>query len=181
MKTSKTHTGNEYVTVSLHLKIQGKTVRRKVRNYINRRSETSAFTLEDLGQILFMWERMFSGGTTYSMDGLLQSLEKIMPKRNNETAQEVFEKYWINLEKTLSEDFEEQNSGNGPIFKMKGDYLKYCIGSLTEHFSRESLPTKHAFLYWMIKYVFNDSFDEIKEDLKKTPVYIKKFVDSQMK
>jgi hypothetical protein len=173
----------EFLRVSIHMMIDGELINMKKVKY-QRGSETIACTLDDLGRIIFMWERMFSGGSTYAMDGFLQKAEKKLPKKNNETAQSVFEKYWINLEKTINQEFEELNKGdNDPdatLFPEVNDYLTFLISQECRGFNLAPLPIQYGFLYWLFKYVMNGSIDEIQTEINNVPDYIKEIVDNKI-
>lgn len=182
IKTEKS--GNtEFLTVSIHMEIGGKLGRRKEKKYYSRGRETHAFTLDDAGRIIFMWDRMFNGGSTYAYDGLMQELEKKLPKRNNETAEEVFKKYWVNLKETINQEFEEINKGEKgeyALFPVEGDYLIFCLSEAINGFERQPLPVKYGFLYWFHKYLFKGSFEELQDDLNNIPQTIKDLIDANV-
>jgi len=175
----------ECISISIHMEIDGKFENGYKKTY-NRGTESWAFTLDDFAHIIFLWERKFFGGTTYAMDGLLQEAEKKLPKKDGETAQSVFEKYWVNLEKTINDEFILLNQGEGEgnkkytLFPAEGDYLKYCISNNLNSFTQSPLPVKYAFLYFLHKYIMNSSIDELKADLNKVPDYIKKIVNDMV-
>lgn len=175
----------EFVTVTLSLKVDGKLARSKKKTYYAHSRGSYAFTLEDFARIIFMYDDYFSvSGSTYAYDGLLQKMEKKLPKRKDETAKSLFEKYWVNLRKTIDDEFLEFNKGDKnknmqfPLYPEEGDYLKMCFVSSAENFNRRPLPVKYAFLYWFYKYVMNSSMKEIKDDLNNVPKEIKKMVDN---
>jgi len=173
----------DYLTVSIHMRVDGKIMRRKEETYYGRARETHAFDLDNFAQIIFMYEKMFCGGSTYAYDGLLQKMEKKLSKKDGITAESVFQKYWVNLEKTINDDFEEKNKGdNGEyaIFKQEGDYLKYGIVCHCDSFNRSALPIQYGFLYWLYKYVMNGSMDEMKKELENVPQSIKDLVDNHL-
>ncbi len=175
------------VTVSAHLKINGVFLNGWRKEY-RRGRETYAFTLDDFARIIFIYEGFLGSGSTYAMDGLLQQAEKMLPKKGDETAQQVFEKYWLNMVETVNAEFELLNKGQGKsekpgdfkLYPEQNDYLKFCTASLCRSFSRSALPTKYAFLYWFYKYVMNESMDEVKTEIEATPEYIKKIVDNDI-
>lgn len=173
---------NEYLTVSIHLKVNGKLKRLQKKTYYGRGRETNCYTLDDFARTIFMWEHIFDGSSTYAYDGLLQEMEKKLPKKEGETAESVFQKYWVNLRKTIDEDFLEKNKGEGDkkyaFFPVEGDYLKYCIATQCESFNKATLPVKYGFLYWFYKYVMNGDINEIEADLNNIPNEIKKLVDT---
>lgn len=172
----------EYLTVALQLKVDGRVVRSKKRTYYGRTKNTHAFTLDRFAKIIFMYDHIFGGGLTYAYDGLLQTMEKKLPKKDNETAESVFRKYWISFKETIDKEFVENNKGKknkeNEIFPEDNDYLKYCIFSICENFEKQPLPVKYGFLYWFYKYAMNSSIEEIKKDLENIPSEIKNIVDS---
>lgn len=176
---------DDFVRISLNMKVDGKIVRRRQRTYYARGRETLAFTLEDFASILFMWDKMMGAGSTYVMDGLLQKMEKVMPKRNSETAEELFQKYWVSYQDTLNKKFEELNKGDKnekfPLFPEAGDYLLFRVGDLCDAFVTAPLPIKYGFLHFLHKYVMNESIDEYKKDIDNIPAQIAKMVDGLVK
>lgn len=173
----------ESVSVTVRFEIAGN-LRYGYSRLYRRGRETCAFTLDDIANIIYMWDNMLGAGSTYAMDGLMQELEKILPKKDDETAQSVFEKYWINPRKWIDEEFEKINSGKvGGEFNpwpAKGDYLKYLVARKCESFWKAPLVVKQGFLYWMFKYLENSSWDEMKADLDSVPQYIRNLVDNEI-
>jgi|GEM_PF-4577972 hypothetical protein len=173
----------DHITVSIHMKVDGKLMNMKEVTY-ERGRETGGFTLDSLARLLFMWEHRFSSGSTYLMDGLLQEAEKKLPKEDNETAQSVFEKYWINWEKTMNEEFEKLNQGDNesefPLWPEKNDFLIFEIWQLLHNFSRNTMPVKYGFLYWFHKYIMHSDINEYLSDLNNIPDFIKEIVDEKI-
>ncbi len=172
----------DYLTVSIHLKVDGVIKRTKKKTYYGRGSETYCYTLDDFASTIFHWEKMFSPHSTYAYDGLLQQMEKKLPKKDGETAESVFQKYWVNLKQTINKDFEDKNKGEGAkeyaMFPVEGDYLKFLIASNCQDFNNAPLPVKYGFLHWFFKYVMHGSIEEFKADLNNIPEEIKKLVDT---
>lgn len=171
----------EYLTVSVILKVNGKIKRLRKKTYYGRRSESHCFNLNDFAQVIFMWDKIFSRqGSTFAYDGLLQEAAKKLPKKDGETAESVFNKYWVNLNETIEADFLSKNKGGKGnfLFPVENDYLKYLSFTMCNSFSRNPLPVKYAFLYWFFKYVMNGSIKEIEAELNNVPDDIKKMVDS---
>lgn len=172
----------EYVTVSFNITIDGKFASGWKKKY-KRGRETYAFTLDDFASIVFMYDTMIQSGSTYAMDGLMQEAEKMLPKKDKETAQSVFEKYWINLPKTINEEYEERNKGIKGDFSpwpAENDYLKYCLRNKISGFINAPLPVKYGLLHYLYKYCFNSSIDEIKADLNNIPQSIKDIIDNEL-
>lgn len=171
----------EHVTVSLHLKVDGKLKRLKKKTYYGRKLETSCFTLDDFANIVFSWDKIMNTGSTYAYDGLMQEMEKKLPKKENETAESVFLKYWVKSKETINKKFLEINKGGldelNPFFPAENDYLKYCISNLCGHFDNQPIPVQYGFLYWFYKYVENSSIKDIEKDLNMIPDEIKNMVD----
>jgi hypothetical protein len=174
----------EYLKVSIHLKVDGAIKRSEEKTYYARGKESACYTLDDFARTVFMWDHIFNGGSTYAYDGLLQEMEKELPKIEGETAESVFQKYWVNLKKTINEDFVKKNKGDSTdkysIFPEEGDYLKYSIASLCQSFERSPLPVKYGFLHYFFKYIMNESIKEVQVDLNKIPKEIKKLVDNHL-
>jgi hypothetical protein len=171
----------EFIRVSIHLKVDGKIARSQQKTYYARGRETHCFTFNDFARVIFMWDQRFDGSSTYAMDGLMQKMAKKLPKKKNETAESVFQKYWVNLEKTINEDFIRINKGGKQKylpFPEENDYLKYSIITICENFQRMPLPVKYGFLYWFYTYVMNNSIEEIKKDIENIPDSIKQIVES---
>lgn len=127
--------------------------------------------------ILFMWNKIFSPSTAHIYD-VLKDIEKKLPKKNNETADDIFQKYWVCLKETINEEFKERNKGdvNCPIYKVKNDYLKHCITSICNNFNNAPLPVKYGFLWWFYKSVMNSSIKEIEEEISNVPEEIKEII-----
>ena len=180
IKSPRNKPKNDFVRVSIHMMIDGFITPMKEVEY-ERGRETVSYTLEDLGRIIFFWEKMFCGGITYAMDGFLQKAEKKLAKRDNETAQSVFEKYWINTDKSAEDEFNELNKGGeDSIFPALNDYLLYGLASKCESFSDSTMLMKQGFLYWLFNYVFNGEFQEMADDLNQIPESIKELVDNRL-
>lgn len=170
----------EYINVSIHMKIDGELINLKEVRY-ERGRETYCFTLDDLAHIVFTWERMFCGTSTHAMEGYLQKAEKELTKKDNETAQSCFEKYWLNDKETIEKEFEQNNNNSSSnIFPVKNDYLRWSISQICRNFNNLPLPVKYGFLYWFHKYVMNSSISEIEADIKQVPDYIKHIVDNEI-
>ena len=170
----------EFLRVSIHMMIDGFIIPMKDVEY-ERGRETVAYKLEDFGRIIFFWEKMFCGSSTYAMEGFLQKAEKKLAKRDNETAQSVFEKYWINTDKTAEYEFNELNKGGeDSMFPALNDYLLYGLASKCESFSKSTMLMKQGFLYWLFNYVFNGEFQEMADDLNQIPESIKELVDNRL-
>lgn len=174
----------EYLKVSVHLKIEGKLKRSHQRFYYGRGSETAAFTLDDFARIIYMWDHIFCGGTTYAYDGLLQEMEGKLPKKDGETAKSVFQKYWINLKDTINKEFETYNKGEGQgkykLWPEEGDYLIHEIHNACKRFNNSALPIQYGFLHWFFKYVLNGSMKEFEAELNNIPEEIKTLVDTKI-
>jgi len=181
-KRQKKMPDREWIDISIHLKVDGKLARKQKKRYYARGRETSAHTLDDFARLIVMYEHIFDGGTTYAWDGLMQRMEKILPKRDKETADSVFEKYWLNINKTIDEDFHKLNAGDGSkgkysLFPEQGDYLKYELSGAIASFSKRALPVKYGLLHYIFKYCENCSIDELQADLNNIPDRIKEIVD----
>lgn len=174
---------DEFIEVVIRMEIDGELVNMKKVKY-SRGRQSEAFTLDDFAAIVFMWEKLFDGGSTYAMEGLMQKAEKKLPKEAGETAQSVFEKYWINLEKTINDEYDQRNKGDKneiyPLFPAENDYLTHCIYQLCNHLDRSPLPVKYGFLHWLFKYIEHGSLAEFEADLKEIPDYIKTIVDTKV-
>jgi hypothetical protein len=170
----------EYLTVSIHMKIDGQIYNMEEVKY-QRGRETYCYTLDDFARTIFMWEKQFSG-TTYAMDDLLPKAEKVLEKKEGETAQSVFEKYWVNLKQTIDQEFIELNKGNKddeyPLYPEKNDYLTHLIAHVCDGFNYKPLPVKYGFLYWLFKYVMNSSLNEIEQEIADVPDEIRSIVDN---
>lgn len=173
----------EYITVSIHVKIEGELHKMKEVRY-QRGKETFAFTLDDFARIIFFWEKIYGSGCTYAMDGFLQKAEKKLPKKEGETAQSVFEKYWVNRKKTMEAEFAERNKGDKddkyPIFPEEDDYLTFQIIELCRSINDSPMPIKHGFMYWFYKYLMDENISQIEKDIKEIPDFIKKLVDTKI-
>jgi len=169
---------NEYLTVSIHLKVDGKLKRAKKRTYYARGREKPCFTLNDFAKTIFLYDKMFASSGTYAYDGLLQEMEKKLPATDNETAESLFNKYWVNTKETYDKIFNELNKGNNELFAAENDYLKFYIVQACNNFNGYPILVKYGFLYWFYKYAMNSSIHEIETDLKNIPDEIKKIVDS---
>jgi hypothetical protein len=170
----------EYVDVVVRIEIKGHFLHGYTKRYTRGR-ESAAFTLDQFARIIFIYERLLNAGSTYAMDGMLQEVEKHLPKKDGETAQQVFEKYWINMKDTINSEYEEFNAGQSGEFIMypeKDDYLKSCFMSLANSVLKSAKPIQDAFIYWAHKYCYNSSFDEIQKDLDAVPEHIKGIVDA---
>lgn len=175
-------TSKEYLSVSVHLRVNGKLKRFQRRTYYQRGRETYCFTLDDFARTIFMWDKMFSPHATYAYDGLLQEMEKKLPKESDETAESLFKKYWVNYNQTANEQFLELNKGDeDSLFPAEGDFLLYSIANQIKGFSSLPLPIKYGFLYWFFKYQMNSSTDEILADFNNTPKQIRDLVESMIK
>jgi len=170
---------DKFIRVSLHLKVDGRLERRKIVAYYKRGKETYAFTLDDFARIVYSWDHIFGSSSTYAHDGLMQQMENKLPKKKDETAESVFQRYWINMKQTVSEEFEDFNKGgDNRIFKEPNDYFKYIVAIKCDWFDKAPLPVKYAFLYFLFKYMEGGSFDDLKDDIEKIPEEIKSLVDS---
>lgn len=166
------------VKVSLTLSVDGNIIKEQ-ETYYSRNRETSVFTLEQFARVILMWDRIFdSTGTTYAYDGLMQKMEKVLPSKTGDTAETLFQKYWIDFEKTIEKEFDKLNKGsNDTPFPEADDYLKFCIAGMCNGFQNLPLPAKKGFIYWFYEYAINDSLREIEKD-HKIPKRIKKLVDN---
>jgi hypothetical protein len=168
-----------HIKVSIHMVIDGKVQNLKEVLY-ERGSETYCYTLDDLARVIFMWERIFSPHSTYAMDGYLQEAEKKLAKRDNETAQSCFEKYWINIKETIDKEFSDINNGSDSIFPEVNDYLAYSIAELCRSIHHKPLVVQQGFLYYLFKYIENSSIKEFEQDIYLIPDYIKEIVDNKV-
>ncbi|MDD4970847.1 MAG: hypothetical protein PHT07_15575 [Paludibacter sp.] len=179
----KPELSKEFIQISFHMLIDGSFKNGYKKTY-ERGRETEAFTLDSFARILFMYEHLFDPHCTYAYDRLLQEAEKKLPKKGDETAKSVFEKYWVNLNKTIDDEFQELNKGNAdekyPLFPEQNDFLKLSIVNIVNAFIRAPLPVKYGFLHWFYKYKENGSIDEIRSDFDKIPDEIKKIVDDMV-
>lgn len=140
-----TNNKKEYISVSVRMEVDGYIKELKRVRYVRGR-ETYAFTLDDLARIIFMWEHRLHTGSTRLMDGFLQEAEQKLLKADNETAESLFNKYWINYNKTLQEEFD---SGKSPKWFEKDEYLLYLIASLCRTYYNAPHQIKQGFLYWL--------------------------------
>lgn len=163
---------DKYVEISIHMKVDGNIINERKEKYYGRNRETSAWTLDDFARIIFMWEHIFSGHSTYAYDGLMQEMEKKLEKKDGETAESVFQKYWVNLEETINKEFDENNKGDGEIFPAENDYLKYSLEGMVVSFVRQPKPVQYGFIYWFFKHLMGGKIDELLKDVESTPKYI---------
>lgn len=167
----------ERIDITVHMTINGRFANGIFRSY-RRGTETCAFGLEQFAQIIFMYERMHFPHSTHAMDGFLQEAEKVLESRG-ETAQSLFQKYWVNDNKTYEEEFEKMNKGgNADFFESENDYLKFKLSEHLISFSKMPRILKHGFLYYLFKYVENESIEELLADFHQTPEIVRSIIDS---
>jgi hypothetical protein len=167
-----------FVRVTVNLQVEGKTIGGFQKMY-GRGRETGVMSMNELAQILFLYEKMHQFGATYTPE-ILKEFEKYLPYKDGETADSLFEKFWINTKKTIQEDFDRKNKGEGNFYPVENDYLKYELASIVNYFVKWPTQLKYGFLYYLYKYVFNSSLDEIKEDLGNVPEFIKNIIDNEL-
>lgn len=174
-------TKKDYVTISINLRINGKIHRTKRRKLYARGWETYAYDLQDFARILFSYDKIF-GGATYAYDGLLQEMERKLPSRNGETAESLFNKYWINMRETIQQEFDEMNAGGHRTpFADPGSYFEFMLSEQTNGFNESPMVVKQGFLYWLHHYCLKGSIEEYQNDLELVPQSVKKVVDRGMK
>ena len=132
----------EYITITIRLEVEGQLQCEEKTTYHTRGRECPVFTLDDFARILFIYNQIFDPTTTYICDGLLQDMEEKLPKRDDETADSLFLKYWVNLKQTINDDFKKMNKGETghPLYPEENDYLRRCIAVLCDSFNNKPLP-----------------------------------------
>ena len=172
----------EYITITMRLEVEGQLQHEEKKTYHARGRECPVFTLEDFARILFLYNHIFDSSATYICDGLLQEMEEKLPKQKDETAKSLFMKYWVNLKQTINDDFDERNKGEKghPLYPEENDYLKRCIAGLCDSFVNKPLPVQYGFIWYMYKFIMNESYDEIKQEINNVPEYIKRIVDKMI-
>lgn len=172
------HHNKEFVNIIFSWEIDGKIYRKKKKRIYSRGRQANAFDLEQAAQIIFMWDKICDGGSTYG-DEAIRDLAKILPNNSGLTEQQLFEKYWINTDATLDKHLQE----HAERFIKYGyvnsfdEYLEYQSAMLMQQFSRNSLAVKQALLWFIYKHCENQSFDELKAEIAQIPQKISDMVD----
>ena len=174
--------GHTYVDMEFSMKIGGKLAGRKRLHYGRRRC-TSAFDLEQLAEIVLMWEQQLFQSTDF--ETVLQEAAQYLPSRLGLTPEQVFCRYWTDAAKTWEEEFNERNAGGGNENawwgKEKDDYLRYITNEELYSFQLSPMPVKLAYIYGIFRGFYSKGgFDELRYDIENTPQYIKNIVDSIM-
>ena len=171
----------EYITVTMRLEVEGQLQQEEKKTYHAQGRECPVFTLEDFARILFLYNHIFDSSTTYIYDGLLQEMEEKLPKQKDETAKSLFMKYWVNLNQTINEDFEKMNKGEGhPLYPEENDYLRRCVAGLCDSFANQPFPVQYGFIWYLYKFIMNESIEEIQQEINNVPEYIKCIVDKMI-
>jgi hypothetical protein len=143
--------------------------------------ETWAFTLDDMARIVFVWEKLLNAGGTYAMDGFLEYAEKKLPKKDGETAESTFQKYWVNYKQTLNDEYEKLNKGElDSLFPEENDYLTHEIAGICKLMVNLPNPISYGFLHFVHQYVYNGDVKQYEADLANIAPYIKKLVDNRV-
>lgn len=173
---------DDFVHITRILKIDGY-IADKHEIVYGRSSTTSAFDLEDVARLLYMWEIMEGSGATYAVD-YIPKLAKKLPSRNGLTPQQLFEKYWVNNQESAQEEFELLNKGvegEYTSWKKENDYLKYLISTTLEMFEKSPLFVKYGVFYALVKYYFKGKIEEMYTDFyENVPQYVKDMVDNEI-
>jgi len=166
-----------FLKVRISMKVEGKaTIRSKQRTYYSRCRETQAMSLDSFASIIYMYDRIFNSGSTYAYDGLMQWAEKKLPKKDDETAQSVFEKYWVNGGRFLRE-LVDKNMSQDSLSKLENDSIMFEIHGVIAWLLRDPGLHLQAFIYWMYKYGYNKDLNEFEKEANSTPDLIKEVVD----
>jgi hypothetical protein len=169
----------DHVDVKITLEIGGKvSVLKEVSYQVDKKM--TAFTLDDLARIVFNYETMFCSASTYAMSGYLKEAEKVLPKRDGETADSVFAKYWINSQQYADKRFDDINQGGHQVFEDEGDYLKYLVWDRIKAFFFAPTQVKYGFLYYLHKYQMDNSMAEYQKDLDLVPQFLKDIIDNEL-
>jgi len=153
----------KYVRITNTLYMNGKVVGKKCGKLIfGLSSETSAHNLRDIAYFIHRNEDLISPMNHRKWD-ILESLGKYIGSDISEI-EAAWDKYFLNMNKTVEEEFNKQNEGNDIV--KPGEYLLYTLGSFMEHFSKLPTPVKYGFAHYLVKYVWNDNYDEIRQDVE---------------
>lgn len=148
-----------------------------------RGTESSVFTLKHLAHFLYMYQHNFS-----SCDGvydLLKEYENVLKKEGNETAESVFNDYWLNDPRKKEDEFKqlERNKISQSIYEsneLSEDEKKQAewgvIGAIYQ-FETFNNEAKHAILYHIFREHENSNFDELKRDIELTPKFVKDYLE----
>lgn len=168
----------EYVDIVFRWEIQGKLYKKKKKRLYSRGRETSAFDLENAAQIMYMWDNICDGGSTYA-DYALADLEKILDNKNGLSETELLKKYWIEPDQYIEENFEKyaKSQMEHGFVKTYEEYVKHNIGMKLQSFTRTALQVKQGFLWYLFKYIENSSIEELKADIDLVPERIRTIVD----
>jgi hypothetical protein len=179
-KSKKGGTDFNFIDVNVALTINGHTINSKRTIYKTTRS-TGICTMNELARWLYMTERQHFPSRTHTPD-ILKKFEGLIHYEDGETAESLFDKYWINFNETAQEQFEKWNKADDSehaIFKAENDYLKFILTNEINGFLRLPLQIKLGFVYWLIKYG-SGSIDELKKDYDQCPQVVKEWIDQSV-
>ena len=163
------------VEVSISMSIGGVLYGRKKR-YYTRGRVTCCTDLEQLAQIISIYERLYEMPGTYA-DFFLSELKDKINNRNGLTVDQLIKKYWTNHKKTLEEQFEKRNKadaeGNwwGPL---QNDYLKETTAIWLNNFSMLPYPQQLAIIQGIIHLCGGK--DELIKEIDACPEWEKELV-----